>query len=96
VPPEFLEPGTDYLFQVLAIEAGGNETISEGVFDTADDGTGPAEDIAVGKPTFEPNVSSCSCFFSFTPDSRPPPDVRGTARYDPGCVKTHPAERSLE
>ena len=32
---------------------------------------------------FEPNVSSRSCFFSFTPDNRPPPDVSGTARYDP-------------
>jgi len=30
VPPEFLEPGTQYLFEVLAIEAGGNQTITEG------------------------------------------------------------------
>jgi hypothetical protein len=47
VPPDFLEPGTDYLFQVLAIEAGGNQTITEGVFDTAGDDPGAAEDIAV-------------------------------------------------
>jgi hypothetical protein len=26
---------------------------------------------------FEPNVSSRSCFFSFTLDNRPPPDVTG-------------------
>jgi hypothetical protein len=30
VPPEFLEPSTQYKFEVLAIEAGGNQTISEG------------------------------------------------------------------
>ena len=48
VPPDFLEPGTDYLFQVVAIEAGGNQTLAEGVFDTtADDSVGAAEDIAV-------------------------------------------------
>jgi len=34
VPPEFLEPGTAYLFEVLAIEIGGNQTISEGSFST--------------------------------------------------------------
>jgi Fibronectin type III domain len=48
VPPDFLEPGTDYLFKVLAIEAGGNQTISQGVFDTAGDDPGAAEDIKVG------------------------------------------------
>jgi len=47
VPRDFLEPGTDYLFQVLAIEAGGNQTITEGVFDTADGGLGDAQDIKV-------------------------------------------------
>lgn len=30
VPPEYLEPGTQYNFEVLAIEAGGNQTITEG------------------------------------------------------------------
>ena len=30
VPPEFLEPGTEYKFEVLAIEKGGNQTITEG------------------------------------------------------------------
>jgi hypothetical protein len=35
VPPEFLEPGTEYKFEVLAIEAGGNQTISERSFETA-------------------------------------------------------------
>ncbi|MEW5754732.1 MAG: hypothetical protein AB1810_00360 [Pseudomonadota bacterium] len=30
VPPEFLEPGREYKFEVLAIEKGGNQTISEG------------------------------------------------------------------
>jgi hypothetical protein len=35
VPTEFLEPGTEYVFEVLAIEAGGNQTISEGCFQTA-------------------------------------------------------------
>lgn len=34
VPPEFLEPNTAYLFEVLAIEVGGNQTISEGSFST--------------------------------------------------------------
>jgi hypothetical protein len=34
VPPEFLEPGTEYTFEVLAIEAGGNQTITEGFFAT--------------------------------------------------------------
>jgi hypothetical protein len=34
VASEFLEPGTDYVFEVLAIEAGGNQTISEGCFQT--------------------------------------------------------------
>jgi hypothetical protein len=35
VPPEFLEPGTQYAFEVLAIESGGNQTITEGSFVTA-------------------------------------------------------------
>ncbi len=35
VPPEFLEPNTAYIFEVLAIEVGGNQTISEGSFSTA-------------------------------------------------------------
>ena len=30
VPPEFLEPGKEYKFEVLAIEAGGNQSITEG------------------------------------------------------------------
>jgi Fibronectin type III domain len=30
VPPEFLEPGKQYKFEVLAIEAGGNQSITEG------------------------------------------------------------------
>jgi len=34
VPPEFLEPGTAYIFEVLAIEIGGNQTITEGSFST--------------------------------------------------------------
>ena len=36
VPAEFLEAGTDYVFEVLAIEEGGNQTISEGCFTTAE------------------------------------------------------------
>lgn len=35
VPPEVLEPGADYIFEVLAIEKGGNQTITEGCFATA-------------------------------------------------------------
>jgi len=35
VPPEVLEPGADYIFEVLAIEEGGNQTITEGCFATA-------------------------------------------------------------
>jgi len=34
VSPEFIEPGTAYKFEVLAIEAGGNQTISESFFCT--------------------------------------------------------------
>jgi Fibronectin type III domain len=34
VPAQFLEPATQYKFEVLAIEAGGNQTISEGSFRT--------------------------------------------------------------
>jgi len=34
VPPEFLKPGTEYLFEVLAIEVGGNQTISQSSFVT--------------------------------------------------------------
>lgn len=34
VPAEFLEPGTDYIFEVLAIAKGGNQTITEGCFTT--------------------------------------------------------------
>jgi len=34
IPPEFLEPNTMYLFEVLAIEASGNQTITEGSFET--------------------------------------------------------------
>ena len=34
VPPEFLEPNTVYLFEVLAIEKSGNQTITEGSFET--------------------------------------------------------------
>ncbi len=36
VPPEFMEPGTEYKFEVLAIETSGNQTISEREFETAD------------------------------------------------------------
>jgi hypothetical protein len=35
VPPEFLETGTEYEFEVLAIEVGGNQTISVSSFATA-------------------------------------------------------------
>lgn len=34
VPTQFLQPGTDYSLEVLAIEEGGNQTISEGEFST--------------------------------------------------------------
>jgi hypothetical protein len=34
VPAEFLTPATDYIFEVLAIEPGGNQTITEGCFTT--------------------------------------------------------------
>jgi hypothetical protein len=34
VPPEFLEDGRPYKFEVLAIEAGGNQTLSESAFET--------------------------------------------------------------
>jgi hypothetical protein len=36
VPSELLKPGTEYAFEVLAIEAGGNQTITETCFVTAE------------------------------------------------------------
>jgi hypothetical protein len=36
VSPELLQPGTEYIFEVLAIEEGGNQTITEGCFTTAE------------------------------------------------------------
>jgi hypothetical protein len=36
IPPEFLVGGTAYKFEVLALEASGNQTISEGTFETAE------------------------------------------------------------
>lgn len=35
IPSSFLLPGTEYKYEVLAIEEGGNQTLSEGVFQTA-------------------------------------------------------------
>ena len=35
ISAEFLEPKTDYIFEVLAIADGGNQTITEGCFSTA-------------------------------------------------------------
>jgi len=34
IPPEFLQPGTVYRFEVLSTEEGGNQTITEGFFCT--------------------------------------------------------------
>jgi hypothetical protein len=34
VPPQFLQPGTEYEIEVLAIEVSGNQTITEGSFST--------------------------------------------------------------
>jgi hypothetical protein len=34
VSPEFLQPNAEYIVEVLAIEASGNQTISEGEFKT--------------------------------------------------------------
>ncbi|MEX0683271.1 MAG: hypothetical protein WD904_08070 [Dehalococcoidia bacterium] len=34
IPDGFLEPGTHYLWEVLAIEESGNQTLSYGEFDT--------------------------------------------------------------
>jgi hypothetical protein len=36
VPPEFLEPGASYKFEVLQIDVSRNQTIAERVFETAD------------------------------------------------------------
>jgi hypothetical protein len=36
IPAEFLAPGTAYKFEVLALEASGNQTITEGTFETAE------------------------------------------------------------
>ena len=37
VPPQFMLPGTAYKYEVLAIEEGGNQTLSEAEFETAED-----------------------------------------------------------
>jgi hypothetical protein len=34
LPPEFLDPGTDYKFEVIVQEESGNRTISETEFST--------------------------------------------------------------
>jgi hypothetical protein len=34
VPPEFIQANAEYIFEVLAIEASKNQTISEGSFTT--------------------------------------------------------------
>ncbi|MGI0037203.1 MAG: hypothetical protein ACRD99_02445 [Nitrososphaera sp.] len=36
IPAEFLEPGTDYDWEVLAIEESGNQTLNSGSFSTSD------------------------------------------------------------
>ena len=36
IPPEFLEPGVEYGFEILAIEESGNQTITESCFETAE------------------------------------------------------------
>jgi hypothetical protein len=36
VPPQFLQPGASYKFEVLQVDVSGNQTIAESVFETAD------------------------------------------------------------
>jgi hypothetical protein len=36
IPAEFLEPGTDYEWEVLAIEESGNQTLNSSSFSTSD------------------------------------------------------------
>jgi len=36
IPEEFLEPGTDYDWEVLAIEESGNQTLNSSSFSTSD------------------------------------------------------------
>jgi len=36
IPGEFFEPGTDYLWEVLAIEESGNQTLMSSQFSTSD------------------------------------------------------------
>jgi hypothetical protein len=36
VPADFLEPGTDYVVEVLAIEESGNQTVMSSQFSTSD------------------------------------------------------------
>jgi hypothetical protein len=58
VPPQFLEANADYAFEVLAIEASGNQTITEGNFTTTSGGSKasgsadarPASGAALGEP----------------------------------------------
>ena len=35
IPPGFLQPGAEYEWEVLAIERGGNQTLSSATFTTA-------------------------------------------------------------
>jgi hypothetical protein len=42
VSPEFIQANAEYAFEVLAIESGGNQTISEGSFTTSQSGNGAA------------------------------------------------------
>ena len=36
VPPEFLEPDTEYKFEILVLEVSGNKTITESFFMTGE------------------------------------------------------------
>jgi hypothetical protein len=50
VPAEFIEGNADYIFEVLAIEASGNQTITESSFETAAGRAAKAPDNAKAEP----------------------------------------------
>lgn len=85
VPPDFLEPHTDYLFQVFATEVGGNQTITEAVFDTAEGGLG-------GEPELCGDETSKCVFLSSTNQNG---NLGGLNGADGICQNLADAEGSL-
>jgi hypothetical protein len=81
VPPEYLQPGIDYKFEVLAIEESGNQTLNEATFSTAAAGERPPtarEPGASGDPP-----ASCGA------DPNPPGGTECPTECTGGCTDGH-------